>query len=404
MKIAYLTNQYPSISHSFIRREIEALERQGVEVARYSIRKSAHGQIAEEDRREEEKTKRIVGAPPLELLSAIAQSAIMRPWGAAASIARAIRLGFNSQAGLLRHAFYAAEALALAAFLRREGIAHVHAHFGTNSAMVAMLAAQINGGRFSFTVHGPEEFDRPHQIALPEKIVAASFVAAVSSFGMSQLRRLVPPEYWDRIRIVPCGIESAFHAGASVPPPEARFVSVGRLCEQKGQLTLIEAAADVKRRGGKFKLTLVGDGEMRGDIEAAIAKAGLRDEVELAGWKTPAEVRREIERSRVFILPSYAEGLPVSIMEAMVLSRPVISTYVAGIPELVVPGETGWLAPAADAQRLADAMMAAIAATPERIRQMGEAGRVRALARHDSDEIARALKAIFAEFADEALR
>lgn len=404
MKIAYLTNQYPSISHSFIRREIEALERQGVEVARYSIRKSAHGQIAEEDRREDEKTKRIVGAPPLELLSAIAQSAIMRPWGAAASIARAIRLGFNSQAGLLRHAYYAAEALALAAFLRREGIAHVHAHFGTNSAMVAMLAAQINGGRFSFTVHGPEEFDRPHQIALPEKIVAASFVAAVSSFGMSQLRRLVPPEYWDRIRIVPCGIESAFHAGASVPPPEARFVSVGRLCEQKGQLTLIEAAADVKRRGGKFKLTLVGDGEMRGDIDAAIAKAGLRDEVELAGWKTPAEVRREIERSRVFILPSYAEGLPVSIMEAMVLTRPVISTYVAGIPELVVPGETGWLAPAADAQRLADAMMAAIAATPERIRQMGEASRVRALARHDSDEIARALKAIFAEFADEALR
>lgn len=401
MKLAYLTNQYPSISHSFIRREIEALERQGVEVARFSIRTSPYGQIAEEDRREAEKTRRIVGAPLLALAFAMLQTLAARPIGAAAAAAMAYSIGNKSQSGLLRHGFYAAEALVLASWMRREGIAHVHAHFGTNSATVAMLAARINGGSFSVTVHGPEEFDRPHLLALPQKIRRAAFVAAVSSYGLSQLRRLVEPEYWDRIRIVPCGIEKPFHEGASPPPPEdARFVCVGRLCEQKGQLTLIEAAADVKRRGGKFQLVLVGDGEMRGDIEAAIARNQLGGCVELAGWKTPKEVRAEIEKSRAFILPSYAEGLPVSIMEAMALSRPVISTYVAGIPELVIPGETGWLAPAGDASRLADAMMAAIAAPLTRIAEMGEAGKARALKRHDIDEIAIRLKAIFSEVTD----
>jgi glycosyltransferase involved in cell wall biosynthesis len=398
MKLAYLTNQYPSISHSFIRREIEALERLGVEIFRFTIRSSAHGAIAEEDRREAEKTRRIVGAGAPTLAASILASLVFRPVGSVAAMASAIGMGWRSESGLARHVFYAAEALALASWMRRAGLSHVHAHFGTNSASVAMLAARVNGGTFSMTVHGPEEFDKPALIALPQKIRAAAFVAAVSSFGMSQLRRLVDPEYWDRIRIVPCGVEKAFYAGVAKPPSdEARFVCVGRLCEQKGQLTLIEAAAEAKRRGARFRLVLVGDGDMRGDIEALIARHGLGDVVALAGWKTPAEVRAEIEAARAFILPSYAEGLPVSIMEAMVLGRPVISTFVAGIPELVIPPENGWLTPAGDAMSLADAILEAVAASPARLDEMGRAARARALARHGIDEIAVRLKAIFAE-------
>lgn len=398
MKLAYLTNQYPSISHSFIRREIEALERQGVEVSRFTIRSSVHGSISGEDRREAAKTRTIVGAGAGALVASILSSLVLRPAGSVAALAEAIAMGWRSESGLARHFFYAAEALALAGWMRRGRLSHVHAHFGTNSASVAMLAARINGGTFSMTVHGPEEFDKPALISLPRKIRAASFVAAVSSFGMSQLRRLVDPEFWDRIRIVPCGVEKAFYAGpAPLPPGDARFVCVGRLSEQKGQLTLIEAAAEARRRGGVFRLVLVGDGDMRGDIEALIARCGLGDVVDLAGWKTPAEVRAEIEAARAFILPSYAEGLPVSIMEAMMLGRPVISTFVAGIPELVIPGENGWLAPAGDATMLANAMLEAIAATPARLGEMGRAARTRAMARHDIDEIAMRLKAIFAE-------
>jgi glycosyltransferase involved in cell wall biosynthesis len=259
-----------------------------------------------------------------------------------------------------------------------------------------MLAAVVNDATFSMTVHGPEEFDKPGQIGLARKIEAASFVAAVSSFGMSQLRRFVDPENWDRIEIVPCGIEKSFHEDArAMPNAKARFVCVGRLCEQKGQLTLIEAAAEARRRGADFELALVGDGEMRGDIEAAVSRLGLERVVSLVGWKTPAEVRAEIESSHAFILPSYAEGLPVSIMEAMALGRPVISTYVAGIPELVLPGENGWLAPAGDAAALADAMTAALEAPAGRLAEMGAAARARALARHDVDAVAQRLAALF---------
>ncbi|NWG92337.1 MAG: glycosyltransferase, partial [Parvularculaceae bacterium] len=336
------------------------------------------------------------GAPAL--ARAAAGSLLARPADALAAIAAALRLGAKSDAGRLRHGFYAVEALVLASWMRQEKLVHVHAHFGTNSATVAMLAARVNGATFSMTVHGPEEFDKPAQIALAEKIRRSAFAAAVSSFGASQLRRLVAPEYWDRIRIVPCGVEKAFYEGLTPPPPAApRFVCVGRLCEQKGQLTLIDAAAEVKKRGTEFELRLVGDGDMRGDIEAAIDRHGLGDRVKLIGWKTQSEVRKEIEKARALVLPSYAEGLPVSIMEAMVLGRPVISTYVAGIPELVVHGENGWLAPAGDAIALADAMSAAIALPEGRIAEMGRAAKARALARHDIDVVASTLKQLFAE-------
>lgn len=400
MTLAYLINQYPGISHTFIRREIEAMERRGALVARYAVRSSVHGLIAEEDRREAAITRRIVGAGPLALACAIGQSLVARPLGALAAFADAVRIGMASDAGIIRHLLYFGEALTLASWLRAEGIRHAHAHFGTNSATIAMLAARVNGASFSMTVHGPEEFDRAPKIALAEKIRRAAFVAAVSSYGRSQLRRLVDPGDWDKIVIVPCGVDKAFHAGEprGISAPN-RFVAVARLSEQKGIPTLIEAAARLKREGRLFSLTIIGDGELRGALEASIRAHNLGAEVTLAGWKTPDEVRRAIEEAGVFVLPSYAEGLPVSIMEAMSLSRPVISTYVAGIPELVIPGENGWLVPASDAEALAGAMRAAIDSPVERLAEMGRQGRARVIARHDSDAAAAVLDGAFARFA-----
>ncbi|HBS35805.1 MAG TPA: colanic acid biosynthesis glycosyltransferase WcaL [Parvularcula sp.] len=401
MTLAYLINQYPGISHTFIRREIEALERRGIAVARYAIRSSAHGLIATEDLREAEETRRIVGAAPAALAGAILNSALVRPGAVIAALADAIRQGAGSDAGVFRHLLYFAEAMALATWLRADAIGHIHAHFGTNSATVAMLAARINGGAFSMTVHGPEEFDRALTIALAEKIRRAAFVAAVSSYGRSQLRRLVEPEHWEKIVIVPCGVDKAFYSGALRPVCAAnRFVAVARLSEQKGVPTLIEAAARLKRDGRSFSVTIIGDGELRGALEASIARAGLQSEIRLAGWKTPDEVRAAIEDAGVFVLPSYAEGLPVSIMEAMSLARPVISTYVAGIPELVVPNETGWLTPASDAEALAGAMAEAMDKGPAMLDAMGRRGRARVLARHDSDAAAAVLAAAFDRFAE----
>jgi glycosyltransferase involved in cell wall biosynthesis len=294
--------------------------------------------------------------------------------------------------------------------MRQDSIGHVHAHFGTNSATVAMLAARLAGTSFSMTVHGPEEFDKAGAIGLPEKLRAAAFACAVSSFGASQLRRLVAPDLWARIRIVRCGLERAFYAdetGAASPPaasalaapsPAApRLVCVGRLSAQKGQITLIEAAAILKRAGRAFEIALIGDGEMRADVEAAARRLDVADRILLLGWKTPAEVAEEIRRARAFVLPSYAEGLPVSIMEALSLERPAISTYVAGIPELVAPGENGWLVPAGDAAALAAAMAEALDAAPERLAEMGRAGRRRVERDHDIDRIAADLAGLFAD-------
>jgi len=396
MHVAYLVNQYPGISHTFVRREIAALERAGVSVARFAARPSKQPIIADEDKAEAALTRYIVTAGKISLAADILRSLFSAPGRSLSALAEALRMGARSEAGLFRHLIYWAEAMALASWLREGGLAHIHAHFGTNSATLAMLAAPIAGAGYSFTVHGPEEFDKPGLISLAEKIKEARFVCAVSSYGASQLRRLVAPDLWERIKVVRCGIEKSYSARPSASfEPAPRFVSVGRLSEQKGQMTLIEAAARLKGEGRDFVVTLVGDGDMRGALERAAARLDVRDRIIFAGWKTPAGVRAEIEGARVFVLPSYAEGLPVSIMEAFSLARPVIATYVAGIPELVVPGENGWLAPAGDAGALAAAMGAALDAPDEAILAMGRAGAARVARDHDIDTIADQLKTLF---------
>jgi colanic acid/amylovoran biosynthesis glycosyltransferase len=285
-------------------------------------------------------------------------------------------------------------------WLKSFGAGHVHAHFGTNSAEVVMLARELGGPPFSFTVHGPEEFDKPQFIGLGEKIRRSSFVVAISSFGRSQLYRWVEQPHWHKVKVVHCGLEKAFHAVPTRPVPSvARLVCVGRLCEQKGQLLLMEAADILARNHVAFELVLAGDGEMRPEIEELIEQYGLQDRVRITGWISSAQVREEILSARGLILPSFAEGLPVVIMEALALSRPVLTTYVAGIPELVCHGENGWLFSAGSVQDLADAMQAYLALPDNSIEKMGAAGYRRVIERHSVDTEAAKLAIYFSESA-----
>ena len=170
------------------------------------------------------------------------------------------------------------------------------------------------------------------------------------------------------------------------PAPAARrLVCVGRLCEQKGQLLLVEAARRLAAQGIEFELVLAGDGELRSEIEALIGRYKLQDRVRITGWISGDEVREQILAARALVLPSFAEGLPIVIMEAMALKRPVISTFVAGIPELVHPGEHGWLVPAGDVEALADVMRACLETPVETLVRMGEAAHKRVLERHSVD-------------------
>jgi glycosyltransferase involved in cell wall biosynthesis len=261
-----------------------------------------------------------------------------------------------------------------------------------------MLCRALGGPTFSFTVHGPEEFDKAGLLSLSAKLRNALFTIAVSDFGRSQLWRHCPASDWSKVHVIRCGVDRAFTQAACEGVPETqRLVCVGRLCEQKGQLLLVEAAAELSRGGQRFELVLVGDGELRGELEAAISRHGLREHVTITGWQSAAQVRSHIQGSRAFVLPSFAEGLPVVIMEALALCRPVISTWVAGIPELVTDGVHGWLTPAGALQPLVAAMRDALTAAPARLGEMGRAGRARVLDAHDGDRNARALNVLFAD-------
>jgi colanic acid/amylovoran biosynthesis glycosyltransferase len=388
MKIAYLVNHYPAISHSFIRREILALERLGHEILRISIRGWTDTQRGAEDQREQARTRYVLRGGAVPLLVSFLHILATNPAGLFRAIVLTLKVGLRAERPLPVHLIYLLEACQVALWLRSERAQHLHVHFGTNSAEVAMLVGELGGPPWSFTAHGPEEFDKPKFIALPEKIRRARFVVAVSSFGRSQLFRNVPHSYWPKIKVVHCGLEPAFYQtdATAAAGGERRLVCVGRLCEQKGQLLLIEAARLLAERGTKFELVLAGDGEMRGEIEALTARYGLTDTVRITGWISSDEVRAEILAARALVLPSFAEGLPVVIMEAMALRRPVITTFVAGIPELIQHGEHGWLVPAGDLESLAGAMEECLRTAPEAITRMGESARQRVLQRHDVDK------------------
>lgn len=387
MKIAYLVNTYPLGSSTFVRRELQAVERAGVAVKRFALR--VDGSLVEPaDVEEREKTEYILAQPWWRLAVTALATLVRAPARTLSALALTVRLARGSRAGYGRHLAYLVEACHLARRCRDLRIQHVHAHFGTNSAAIAMLAHALGGPGYSFTVHGPEEFDMPHALSLGDKIERAAFVVAISSFGRSQLYRWSRSGDWNKIAIVHCGIDPSMFRKPAPPVGALRLVTVGRLVEQKGQLLLIEAMARAARIHPDLHLTIVGDGVMRGEIEAAVRRSGLQANVTLAGWLDEKAVRVALDAADALVLPSFAEGLPVVLMEAMAAARPVIATRIAGIPELVRDGAHGWLVTPGDVVSLTDAIEQFATTRPERLAEMGRAGRGRALERHDIDRCA----------------
>jgi len=383
LRIAYLVNTYPGPSATFVRRELTELETQGATVARLALRRWAGELVDPLDQAESRKTRAVLetGAPGL--LRSLAATAATRPGRFLRALRAAIRLGRRGN-GVAKHLIYLAEAAVLLDWHREMRTDHVHAHFGTNSTTVALLCRLLGGPPYSFTVHGPEEFDQPIGLSLGEKVALSAFAVTISEHGGSQLRRWASYDQWPKIQVVHCGLDSMFLKAPPIPVPAARrLVCVGRLAEQKGLPILIEAAGRLHAEGVEFELTLVGDGPLRGELEALIARHHLKDRVHLAGWRSNAEVRDLLLNSRALVLPSFAEGLPVAIMEAMALGRPVVGTWIAGTPELVLPGVTGWLVPPGSVDGLCKAMREVLEADPADLERMGRAGAERVAQRHD---------------------
>lgn len=392
MIVAYLVNQYPSVSHSFIRREIMALERAGMTVHRLSIRKSAHGYVDAADKAEAQKTGVLLDAPGA-LLRDTLVVALTRPVRFVGALRLALGSAWRTTAGL-KHLAYLCEASAVARRCVAVKAQHLHAHFGTNPATVARLCHKLGGPPYSFTIHGPDEWDSPRDYQLADKTIDAKFVACISHFTAARLKRVLPIDQWGKAQVVRCGIDGSFLEEPQTRAwgPSDTLVFVGRLSAQKGVPLLIDAFAQLAKTHPRARLTLCGDGEMRGEVEKRIAELGLSDRVTITGWLDSAGVHEHLRSARALVMASFAEGLPVVIMEAMALTRPVITTSIAGVPELVKDGENGWLVPAGDVDALVRAMAVCLDADADTLLAMGRRGRDAVTYQHAIDRAVVPLK------------
>ncbi len=386
-RIAYLVNCYPAPSHSFIRREIAAIERLGARIDRWSIRAPQTDLPDPLDKDEFRLTRYIIEQGAAVLLFSAFSLFIRQPMLFLRALNSARRLKQPGLRSFIRIAAYFVEACYLRQQLRRDKVDHVHAHFGTNPAAVACLVADLGGPTFSFTAHGPDEFDNPIGLCLNEKVKSALLTFGISAFGKSQLMRWADPDDWHKVRISRCGVDDSYINGPDIAPigEAPTLCCVARLSGQKGLPLLIEAASLVKRDYGPFRLNLVGDGELRPRLEAMIADRNVGDCVTILGWSSGEVVRDHLLGARAMVLPSFAEGLPVVIMEALALGRPVIATAIAGTPELVDAG-CGWVVPAGSVDSIAEAMVDALRADPAHLDRLGAEGRRRVLDCHDANK------------------
>jgi glycosyltransferase involved in cell wall biosynthesis len=396
IKVAYLVNLYPKISHTFIRREIQALEAQGVDVRRYAIRRVKEPLVDDKDREELTKTTILLDLNPASLLFKAIRVVLTDPVRFLQTLRLAVRSGIGSDRGLVRHLIYLGEACALLDILQRDPVDHVHAHFATNSTAVAMYCSALGGPGYSFTAHGLACFNSPQGNRLGLKLERAQFAVAVSEHGRRALIASSPGIEQEKVHVVRCGFDEGFAVEPASPGISGNQLTViGRLSSEKGHRVLLEAAKRLAQEQIDFNVVLIGDGELRDEIEAQIASMGLGDRVEIAGWQDSVGVRKALEKTRALVVASYVEGLPVVIMEAMAMGRPIVSTNVGGISELVIDRETGWLVPPGDSERLAEAMKMALETSDEELTRMGTRARQRVLRMHDVRREAAKLRELF---------
>jgi glycosyltransferase involved in cell wall biosynthesis len=383
--VAWLTGDYVRASHTFIQREAAALRALGLDLRPFSIRPVAADQITGPEWREE--AGRVaavlpVALRPLPALAAHAAALGRSPGLWARMLGRAWATAAPGWRGRAYGLIWFHEAVVLARALRRIGAVHLHNHFAMASCVVARMAAPLAGVSWSFTLHGPDDLSEAGRYRLDESIRGADFVVCISAFARSQAMLRAEPEDWDKLHVVHCGVEPGRYAGEAPGDPD-RLLFVGRLAAVKGVRVLLAALALARRERPGLHLRLVGDGPERGALEAEAVRLGLAGAVAFLGARGQAEVAAELAACGALVLPSFAEGVPVVLMEAMAAARPVVATRIAGVAELVEDGVSGLLVPPGEEEALARAMLAATA-DPARAAAMGAAGRARVRSEFDA--------------------
>lgn len=381
-RLGYLISRYPAVSHTFILREVTELQRLGFDIRTASINppdRPAAGLTAAE----REAAARTYYVKPDGIggaWRALWQTLRQNPLGALRGLRLVLRLGGTDLRRLALNLAYWVEALMVGQWLQREGLRHLHVHFATPAASVGLLSKTIFGHGFSFTVHGPDEFYDAPGYALTEKIQGADFVVCISHYARSQVMKLSAVHHWQKFEVCRLGVDPTQFSPAErlAEPGRFQLLCVGRLVPAKGQHILIEAVAALAEMGKTARLVFVGDGPDRESLERHARELGLAEWVEFAGAVNQDAIRGHYATADAFVLPSFAEGLPVVLMEAMAMSIPCITTRITGVPELIRDGEDGLLVAASDVAGLAGAITRLMEDASLRQR-LGESGRERVL-------------------------
>lgn len=362
--VAYLAPELGALTGTFVYRELGELRQQDVTVSTFGTYAPRDRVVSQEARAVIDSTDYLYARSIPSLLRSATRAALRRPYSFARTLAHAIAdaaaapvSGPLDRPKLLWHFFVGT---ALADELQTRRVDHLHAHFAHVPTAIAMYGALAAGIPYSFTCHANDIFERP--TALPQKVARSSFAACISEFNREYLKGLgCDPS---RLEVVRCGIDLREYP-LRLPRPvssPARVLAVGRLVEKKGFAYLIEAAHLLQEAGVKVKVEVAGDGPLRHDLESDLSRLGLGERVYLLGSQPQERVRELLTEADVFVLPCVVaadgdqDGIPVSLMEAMALGVPVLSTRVSGIPELIQHDLSGLLVDQRDARCLAESL------------------------------------------------
>lgn len=385
-RIAYLVSRYPAISHTFILHEIRTLRSLGFDISVASINAPDRSpdKLTAIEREEATNTyyvklDGITGAIKAHLYTLLTQ-----PLNYGRGLFFALHLGKWDLKKILYGFFYFVEAVMIGQWMRRQQFSHLHIHLGMAAATVGLIAQRTFPITFSLTIHGPDEFYDVPSNYLTQKILDATFICCPAYFTRSQLMMLSLQQAWEKLENSRLGVNPAMFTPRPFRqhPEPFELLCVGRLVPVKGQYVLIEAVARLIAEGRQLRLRLVGDGPDRQGLETLVAQQGLTKQVIFEGSVNQENILNLYNQTDVFVLATFAEGLPVALMEAMMVEIPCITTHITGIPELIRNGKDGLLIAPSDTQALVDAI-SLLMDKPDLRRQIGEAGRQRVLKKYE---------------------
>jgi colanic acid/amylovoran biosynthesis glycosyltransferase len=385
LRLAYLVSEYPAISHTFILREVRHLRTMNFDVRVASINSPRRpaAEMTTEELEEIQTTFYIKKVGTVGAARAHLRAIRQRPGAYIRGLVFALSLGGTDLRQLLYSMFYFTEALMLGNWMEGQGLDHLHVHFANPASTVGLVASRIFANGFSFTVHGPDEFYDVRGQRLAEKIEGASFVFCIGHFARSQLMKISPVRCWNKFVIAPLGVDlKVFARPFRLAAEPFQILCVGRLVPAKGQHILIAAIDRLVKEGRTVSLRLVGEGPDRANLEREVKCRRLGEHVTFEGNVNQDLIGQFYREADAFALASFAEGIPVVLMEAMAMEIPCVSTTVAGIPELIQNEINGLLVMPSDERALAEALGRLIDDKVLR-RRLGEAGRRRVMEKYD---------------------